>query len=67
MKYEKERKFVKVANEKCRQEVIVSRIEILKTFYDERNLVGVRYQDRFGRVYEVKRNKNEYIRSEILC
>ena len=54
MKYEKERKFVKEVNEALKEEVIVSRIEILQVnLKKDRTIYEVIYKDRFGNKYMV--------------
>lgn len=54
MKYEKERKFVKEVNEALKEEVIVSRIEILQVnLKEDRSIYEVIYKDRFGNKYMV--------------
>jgi len=54
MKYEKERKFVKEVNEALKEEVIVSRIEILQVnLKEDRTIYEVIYKDRFGNKYMV--------------
>lgn len=66
MKYEKERKFVKEVNEALKEEVIVSRIILLESGFENKELTYVMYEDRFGREFQVykkngKYSKNEYI------
>lgn len=54
MKYTKERQFVKAINEILEEEVIVSRIEIIQSSYnEEKELYQVIYKDRFGNKYSV--------------
>ena len=57
MKYRKERDFVKEVNEALREEVIVSRINILESSSEGGKVTKVLYEDRFGITYEVYINK----------
>lgn len=69
MKNMKERKFVKIANEVLKEEVMISKIIILESGSTNKQVDYVMYRDRFGREYQInKRNgiytKNEYKRGE---
>lgn len=57
MKYRKERDFVKEVNEALREEVIVSRINILESSSEAGKVTKVLYEDRFRKQYEVYINK----------
>lgn len=57
MKYRKERDFVKEVNEALKEEVIVSRINILESSSEGGKVTGVLYVDRFGKQYDVYMNK----------
>ena len=67
MKYLKERKFVKQVNEILKEEVNVSRIIVLESSSQNKEINYVLYEDRFGRQFRVdtfngKLNKEEIVR-----
>ena len=66
MKYTKEREFVKKANEYLKQEVTISRINILETGEKDDELVYVMYEDKFRRQYQVYKKNNEYTKHEYI-
>lgn len=66
MKYRKERDFVKKVNEELKEEVTVSRITVLESSLEAGEITSVLYEDRFGRQFEVYKNKQGlYSRREL--
>lgn len=66
MKYTKERQFVKEACEQLKEEVIVSRIKIIESGFNENKLYYVLYEDRFERLFQIFKENNNYSRHEVL-
>ena len=66
MKHRKERDFVKKVNEAIHEEVTVSRITPLESSSEGGEITSVLYEDRFGRQFEVYKNKQGlYSRREL--
>ena len=64
MKYQKERNFVKLANDYLKEEVIVSKIIILESGIKNGVLNEVMYEDRFKRQFIVKKENDKYFKTE---
>lgn len=56
MKYTKERKFVKEGMNFLKEEIIVSRIEILKVEKSDDKILAVQFKDRFGKLRIISKN-----------
>ena len=64
MKYQRERNFVKLANDYLKEEVIVSKIIILESGIKNGVLYEVMYEDRFKRQFIVKKDNDKYFKTE---
>lgn len=64
--YRKEKDFVKKASEELKEEVTVSRINILESGTLNGSVTDVLYEDKFGRTYKIWESKGKYHKKEIV-
>ena len=64
--FRKEKDFVKKASEELKEEVIVSRINVLEAGTFNGNVTDVLYEDRFKRTYKIWLKAGKYHKKEIV-
>ena len=64
--FRKEKEFVKKANEELKEEVTISRIEILDFHENGGKVAEVKYKDKYGRTYKVSCYNGRFKKKEIL-
>lgn len=63
--FRKEKEFVKKANEELKEEVTISRIEILDFYENGGKVAEVSYKDKYGRKYKVSCYNGRFKKKEI--